>query len=192
MVDASLLTRAKTRRGAPTAETRPDATGVTLQGFSGGGTLLRDEAYDYRFTFVDAFGGETRASNPTTTLIAQQDGSIALANIPQPTDGFVATNVYRVEPQTGRYFLVAELSLGETTLFDPGRSTATPGSLLGKELGADIDGGTRLLPRFDARLSIDPEVIVKFDTSRIEATFWRGLLRRRASGSARYSDFASG
>ncbi|MEM9825823.1 MAG: peptidase, partial [Planctomycetota bacterium] len=142
---------------------------------SGGGQLQRDLVYDYRFTFLDVFGGESPASEPTVSTIALQDGTITLSDIPQPPaddDRFLGTHVYRLNPTTGRYIRIETLREGETDFVDIGLNPADfPGSLLGQELGSDADGGSRLLPRFDARLTIDPGIVLKFDTSRIEATF---------------------
>ncbi|WP_404310545.1 tandem-95 repeat protein [Neorhodopirellula lusitana] len=161
-------------------EVKPVASGIVVERFTSAdlqpgevlptGILQRDRGYDYRITFADVFGGETEASGTTNTVVALQDGLIRLTNLPVAPDEFIGTNVYRIDPATGKYYLVAELRLGETSLIDTGISPDAEfdGSLLGRELGANANGGTKLLPRFDARLTIDPDTIVKFDASRIE------------------------
>lgn len=154
-----------------------NATTVTVAPVAGAGTFPLGNTFDYRFTFADPFGGETQASGPTLTAVAPQDGAFQLANIPVAPDGFVGTNVFRLNPITGDYILVAELRNGQTEFLDAGfvpQVDLTGGanaSILGRVLGSDINGGTRLLPRFDARLTVDPGIIVKLNAARIEASF---------------------
>lgn len=154
-----------------------NATTVTVAPVAGAGTFPLGNTFDYRFTFADPFGGETQASGPTLTAVAPQDGAFQLANIPVAPDGFVGTNVFRLDPITGDYILVAELRNGQTEFLDIGfvpQVDLTGGanaSILGRVLGSDINGGTRLLPRFDARLTVDPGIIVKLNAARIEASF---------------------
>ncbi len=158
-------------KGAPNIQAAPDATGIATVLLNGSGDFSENRSIDYRITFADAFGGETRASNTTTTVVTGQDAAIGLTNIPVAPEEFIGTNVYRRDPSSGEYFLIAELRAGETSLFDDNRDQSIDGSLLGRKLGANSDNGSRLLARFDARLTIDPGTIVKLGTARIEATF---------------------
>lgn len=161
----------QTQKGAPRIQAAPDATGITPVVINGSGDFSENRSIDYRITFADAYGGETRASNATTTVVTGPASAIGLIDIPVAPDGFVGTNVYRRDPTSGDYFLIAELRLGETSLLDDNRDQSLDGSLLGRKLGANADNGSKLLARFDARLTIDPGTILKLGTARIEATF---------------------
>lgn len=161
----------QSQQGKPNIQAVPDATTIGIVALNGQGNFSENQSLDYRITFADTYGGETRASNATTTIVTGPDASIRLTNIPVTPDGFVGTNVYRRSPSSGDYFLVAELRLGETSLLDDGRDQSVDGSLLGRKLGANADNGSKLLARFDARLTIDPGTIIKLGTARIEATF---------------------
>ncbi|MEO1524863.1 MAG: tandem-95 repeat protein [Planctomycetota bacterium] len=163
-----------TRGGLLAAEIQPDATAVAQIVDSGdGGRLTPGETYSYRLTFTTQFGGETQASaesdpsSPTATFAADDNGSIVLTNLPTAPDGFSGVNLYRSITGSNDYELVVELSGNTTTYEDDGRNVDLPQRILANE----GNNGLRLLPRFDARLSIDPGVIVKSETSRIEATF---------------------
>ncbi|TWT73865.1 tandem-95 repeat protein [Allorhodopirellula solitaria] len=173
----------QTQSGSPSIQAVPEATAITVTGLNGQGEFNENQSIDYRITFADAYGGETRASNATTTVVTGQDAAIEIANIPVAPEGFIGTNVYRRDPSSGDYFLVAELRHGETSLLDDARDQSVDGSLLGRKLGADADGGSKLLARFDARLTIDPGTIVKLGTARIEATFGADFYAEGTEGS---------
>ncbi|MCC9657531.1 tandem-95 repeat protein [Rhodopirellula halodulae] len=163
-----------TRGGILNSEQTPDLSGIAISTFAGPvGTseLQENRAYDYRMTYVDAYGGESKASEASTMQVVARNDGIFLNNLPPTAEGFVGRNLYRSSPDTGEYILVARLMLDETSFVDQGIVDFAATSLLGEKLGNDINGGTKLLPQYDARLSIDPGIIVKSELARIEATF---------------------
>jgi hypothetical protein len=163
-----------TRGGILTSEQSPDLGGVTtniVPNLVGTSELEENQAYDYRMTFVDPYGGESRASAASSMQVVARNDGIFLDNLPATAEGFIGRNLYRSTPSTGEYVLVARLMQDETSFFDRGLTTFAPTSLLGETLGNDADGGTKLLPRYDARLTIDPGIVVKSELARIEATF---------------------
>ena len=131
-----------------------------------GGTLVTGD-YNYRVVFVDVDGNESAPSSPTS--IATIDStttvrSIRLDNLPIATDGFISRRIYRSEPTgnaNGSYVLVAEININSATYTDSGRS-------LGRQLTTTTAGTLRA--RLDARLAIDPGVVVKLNGGGIEAT----------------------
>ncbi|MEO9591761.1 hypothetical protein, partial [Rhodopirellula bahusiensis] len=163
-----------TRGGILASEQSPDLGGITtntVPGLVGISELVENQAYDYRMTFVDPYGGESRASAASAMQVVSRNDGIFLDDLPPTAEGFVGRNLYRSTPITGEYVLVARLMLDETSFQDNGLMSFSATSLLGETLGNDADGGTKLLPRYDARLTIDPGIIVKSESARIEATF---------------------
>lgn len=139
----------------------PRVPQVTLTPLIGGGTLAAG-TYNYRVTFIDVLGNEGPASERTPNVTvggtAQSiQRSVQLAQLPIATGSNVARNLYRLRP-SGDYILVARLDGTSTTYLDDG---TTQGALLN-------DTGVSLRPRFDARLSVDPSIVVKLDGARIE------------------------
>ncbi|MEL6106561.1 MAG: cell surface protein, partial [Planctomycetota bacterium] len=169
-----------TRGGLLTAEVRPNAIPVSNVVNGGqGGSLTAGDGFSYRLTFVDVAGGETQASDPTSTFIADANGSIFLTNLPAAPAEFESVRLYRSVPGTTDYELVVDLIDGESDYEDNGRNVDLPQRLL-----ADGgNGGARFLPRFDARLSIDPGLIIKNQTSRIEASFGADFYAEGVDGS---------
>ena len=171
-------------RGSVQSIVIPTVNGITLDrepvnqfGDRITGTMVAGSGVDYRFTFADIFGGESQASVATSTVFALQDGAIELSGIPQPPlrdnseDIFTGTNVYRRDAITGNYLLIASLNKGITSLVDTGVQPDSDARELGSILGLDSERSSRLLPRYDARLTVDPGLVLKFDTSRIEVNF---------------------
>ena len=152
-----------TRGGLLLAEVQPVASGVGLSESTSGGALIEDIAYDYRFTFVDDADGETTPSEPTSMIVAPATGAIELTNLPAVPDDFQSLRVYRLDPATGRYNLFAQLLPSETSVTDTG--------LVVDGFQLPDNESSLLLPRFDARLSVDPGLIVKLQSARIEAGF---------------------
>lgn len=178
--DVELLTTPLDENGVPIL----DANGDPITG-----TLVGGQGYDYRFTFTDQFGAESQASDSTQTVFALQDGVIQINNIPAPPlrDGsaaiFTGTNVYRRNTVSGAYERIAELRQGETSIIDNGALPALATTFLGSTLGLDGQRSSKLLPRYDARLTVDPGSVVKLDTSKIEVTFGADLYAEGTSGA---------
>ncbi len=142
-------------------EERPDVLSVTLSDIAG--TLDTSLFYDYRLTFVTDAGSESLASLSTTMRLAAS-GGLTLNNLPAAPDEFSGRRLYRFNPATTRYEFVTQLDRGTTSYSDNGQ---TRGGLLPDNGTAD----SVLLPRFDARLSIDPGLVIKLQGARIEASF---------------------
>lgn len=155
--------------GPVLSESRPDVLGVTLTANPNPapptGTLTPGTVVNYRITFVTRDGVESLASTPTGNVTVGANRNIRLANLPQATEEYAGRRLYRLDASTGNYVFVTQLDRNTTSYTDTGR---TRGGLLS---GAAIAAATseRLIPRFDARLSIDPGLVIKLDSARIEA-----------------------
>lgn len=152
--------------GSLLLEQRPDVLNVTFSD-AGTGSLTPGAMFDYRITFVTSEGRESLASDPTSTRVVPAGGAITLNNLnPAPAE-FAGRRIYRIDPVTGDYIFVSQLDRNSTSYTDDG---TTRGGVLPDTALAPVSG-TRLMPRFDARLSIDPGLIVKLENARIEAGF---------------------
>jgi hypothetical protein len=136
---------------------------VTLTPDNGGSLLPGD--YNYRVAFVDAAGNEGAPSSPTVNAtIDPLDPlrSIRLDNLPVATSGFVARRIYRSDNTantTGAYVLIREINVNS-------RSYTDDGSTLGRTLVGNPQGTLRA--RLNARLAIDPGVVVKLNGGGVE------------------------
>jgi GEVED domain/Dockerin type I domain/Bacterial pre-peptidase C-terminal domain len=142
-----------------------------------GGTLAAG-SYNYRFTFIDANGQESPASEPTDTLSTFGNTSIVLQNVPQGARKIyrstgVTTDPFGFTIGAGPYVLVAQLPAATATFIDNG---STLGTLLS-------DATPAVVSRLDARLKIDAGSIVKFKGSRLDVTMGAQLI---AEGDANY------
>lgn len=140
---------------------------------SGGGELQTGN-YHYRIVFVDADGNESAPSDPTGSVAIDDTSavrSILIENLPQVPLEFVSKRLYRSDRSgdiTRPYTLVAELNASTAEFTDSGASIGTRTDTLVVPVGAPLLG---LRPRLDARLAIDPGVIVKLNGGAIETTF---------------------
>ncbi|MGB7329054.1 MAG: tandem-95 repeat protein [Rubripirellula sp.] len=149
-------------------ETRPDVVSVTVLPTPGTGigTLVNGETIDYRITFVTVDGFESLSSDVTRSVDITNSGAVTLDNLPAAPDEYAGRRLYRSNG-SGGYVLVAALDRATGAFQDTG---VTRGGLLSDAaLAATTD--TRLLPRTNARLSVDPGLVVKLESARIEATF---------------------
>jgi len=138
---------------------------VTLSGETGGS--LAPGEYSYRMVLVDRNGNESLATGETDSLVlAAPDNAIELNQLLPATGDFVARRLYRFDPTEidletglpGAFVLIATINQTDTQYLDNGTS-------LGGQLD---DAATKLRPRFDARLSIDPALVLKLDGSHIQ------------------------
>ena len=160
--------------GSIYGEPSPAIEIVTVNARLGG--KLAPGTYDYKLTFVDAYGNESPASAATrsaTVTAAAGQGSILLENLPGAPGDFVARRLYRSK-DGGAYEFVTQLGKSGTFYRDTGKAG---GGVLGSALGSLIHR-----PRSDARLAIDPGTIVKLESSRIEATMGTQLLAEGLDG----------
>jgi len=157
--------------GAETVTLDPGLTVINVEG----GELPAGD-YTYRITFVDADGNEaapSQVSDPVT--LAGTQNAALLQNLPLPTSGFVSRRLYRnANPgdPTSLFTLVAELNSTDTSYLDVGGS-------LGITL-QDQPGDLRA--RLDARLAVDPGVIVKLNGATIETSFGGHLIAEGLAG----------
>ena len=149
--------------GGPILEdTAPDAAlVVTTAQTVAGSTLVSGGNYNYRLVFVDANGFETPASLVTvSTILPAGANSIRLSSLPAAPTEYVGRRLYRSDATgAGTYTLVGQLGRSETTFIDNG-------TVFDKTL--DLTITTRNRPNYDARLAVDPGVVVKLEGSRIE------------------------
>lgn len=151
----------------------PTVRGVTLTPSTIAGTLEAG-TYNYRVVYVNSTDGKVSpSSDPTITRTLSDTGQIELQNLVLPTtNGYDVVRVYRSQTDgDGPYDLV-----GETT-------TATfldTGETLDEVLNPVAFGVARA--RTDARLGIDPGIIIKLEGSRIETTFGAQLIAEGVDG----------
>lgn len=150
-------------------EDRPDVVSTTVAATpgTGVGTLANGTTLDYRITFVTEDGFESLASIPTRSAVVTTSGAVTLTNLPAAPAMFSSRRLYRLNAG-GDYVLVTALDRATASYTDTG---ATRGGLLSGAAIAATGDQTRFLPRTNARLSIDPGLVVKLDGARIEATF---------------------
>lgn len=153
---------------------KPSVSSATLNTV-GGGTLA-DGTYDYRMTFVDSSGFESLPSDPTASInIGAGARTVQFLNLPliQDDSDYVSRRVYRLDPGTGEYHLIAELNRSQTTFVDNG----------------SVDGGAILdlnregvRGRLNGSLVIDPNTVIKFRGARIELGHGTNLIAEGVRG----------
>lgn len=167
--------------GAIADSNAPSALLISLQPASG--TELTAGSYAYRVTNVDAGGQESAPSAQTLPITLATAGAVRLSQLPTvaPGSGFVGRRLYRatitVDPTTGDvvtgpFQQVAQLNASSTTFID---RNPNPGAPL-------IEQAIALRSRPDARLKIDPGLVLKMETARIEARFGANLLAEGVEG----------
>ncbi len=158
-----------------TASRVPDVTRVGVAPQAGGD--LASGSYSYRFTYVRPDGSETAPSAPTVAVPVLGrgiQGTLALSNLPLTFQTAVGRRIYRSAPSgLGPYTLIGETPLSTASFVDDG--TVENGREL-NELALD------LIARPDARLAIDPSVVVKLDSATIEATMGGQLIAEGRDG----------
>ena len=160
--------------GAVRETITPSVTLVTLTPLAGG-TLVAG-AYQYRVVFTDENGFESPASTATGLVTVAASGAVRLAQLPQVSANSVYTGrrIYRSQLGGGGTFtLIADLDRTATTYIDSGvtlqRTLVSP-------------DGARDRARLDARLSIDPGIVVKLQGARIEAEMGAQLIAEGVAG----------
>ena len=149
--------------GSITDDFAPSMELVTWRELPGGGIDAGN--YQYKMTFVDADGFESLASSDSgldtlSVTVVNNDSSIELSSLLQvgvDTD-YVSRRLYRSEPVSGEFRLVADLDASSRGFVDRGDF-----GVAALDLGR---AGTR--GRLDASLVMDPGLIVKLRGARIE------------------------
>jgi hypothetical protein len=142
---------------------------LLISGTAVAGGVLAAGDYVYRIAYVDSVGNSSPASEETAVFtVGAGTGSIQLSQlpiVPQSTN-FVARRLFRAPVDSltgvvGQFRLVGNLNGNSTTFTDNG-------SLTGPVL---VEPTLQLRSRQDARLAVDPGVIMKLDGARIETSF---------------------
>ncbi|AMV35506.1 Flagellar hook protein FlgE [Pirellula sp. SH-Sr6A] len=109
----------------------PFNTSVTLAHTEGGGgTHAEGSVYQYRFTYLDANGTESMASEPLTVTVpggnASADNTITLNNLPAANSQYSQVRVYRTEPGGSDFFLAGTAAAGGSFVDTDSSSSTTP------------------------------------------------------------------
>lgn len=109
----------------------PFNTSVTLAHTEGGGgTHAEGSVYQYRFTYLDANGTESMASEPLTVTVpggnASADNTITLNNLPAANSQYSQVRVYRTAPGGSDFFLAGTAAAGGSFVDSDSSSSATP------------------------------------------------------------------
>lgn len=141
-----------------------------LPGATGG--TLPASTYQYRLSFVDARGYETVASPVVTNVTLTATGAVSFTGLPQASGDFVARRLYRAVAG-GPFEYLTQLNRSQTTFVDLGN--VTDGSVLALDIPVQR-------PRPDARLAIDPGIVIKSAGVRIETGFGADLIAEGDEG----------
>ena len=160
--------------GGPFLEVNvPPVVLVTVTPQAGG--TLSTGTYNYKVVFTDGSGGQSPPSAATrlATLTAG-NGTVALANLPPASTPYNGRLLYRSQDGgAGPYDLIGVLNSTSTTFVDNGTT-------LTGILNETLVGRNRA--RLDASLVIDPDIIVKLESSRIEVGMSAQLIAEGAAG----------
>ena len=162
------LTIMGTPGGAFLANEAPASSAVTSEAQPLG--TLAAGTYTYVFTSVDANGVESAPSEPTSAVaVGGQNASVLLSNLP-----IGINRIYRSTAiGEGPFELIASLTSNSTTFVDSGSTLGTP-------LATDLAINSA---RLDARLAIDPGVVLKFNGSRIDVDLGAQLIAEGVPGN---------
>lgn len=160
---------------------RPPIETITLTPSTQSGSLQAGKSYVYRITYVDQSGNESAPSLATApvTLTGSQR-RVNIGGLPNAGTQFRSRRIYRAEfdlltqSEATPYTLVAEIAPTGPTFSDVGASAG--GTL-------NINPTTGIRGRLDARLAIDPGVIVKLDGARVETGFGAQFIAEGRDGS---------
>ncbi|HND53021.1 MAG TPA: hypothetical protein PLV92_11510, partial [Pirellulaceae bacterium] len=161
--------------GGPLDEiAKPSVSLVTTTRLVGGGQASFGPGnFRYRVTFVDGSGNEGLASDPTSTVTIAAGDRVRLNNLPAAPSGFVSRRVYRSDSTGGgTYSLIAQINATDTTYTDTGVT-----------LAGILDERVRgFRPRLDARLAIDPAMVVKLSGAGISTNMGGQLIAEGQAG----------
>ena len=85
-----------------------DTSGITVAHNQGAGSLVENAVYQYRFTFVDSNGTESRPSDPVSITVptgnAIDDNEITLNNLPTAGTEYSQLRIYRTDADGSDFF----------------------------------------------------------------------------------------
>jgi hypothetical protein len=170
------LVIAGTPGGPEQLTTRPTVALTTVTRLLGGGLPSFTQGnYNYKITNIDASGNEGLASLATSTVAIQTGDRIRLANLPSAPTGSPQRRLYRSSATgAGPYTLVAQLNATDTTFTDNGTAFA---AVLTNESATSL-----FRPRLDARLAVDPAMIVKLSGAGISTAMGGQLIAEATDG----------
>lgn len=159
--------------------TRPDPIlGIAPQTpttpLAGGG--LDAGQYQYSYTFVDELGFETIGSLVQTATVNADGDQVALTNIPVANGKFVGRRLYRLDPGTTSFSLVANLDRTSRNFVDTVNAPDPTAPTLNPSVEQVVHG------RPDPTLVIDPGLILKSQGARIEVGLGSNLIAEGAEG----------
>ena len=154
----------------------PSANDVVVTPLADGN--LSSGFYSYKFTFVRNDGSESAPSAATDlveVLGRGEQGSLQLSDLPLSFEAdVVSRRIYRsASSGVSPFRLVAETPLATSSVIDSG---STNSGMMLNEQGLDTSA------RLNARLAIDPSVVVKLDGSYIDASFGAQLIAEGRDG----------
>ncbi len=146
--------------------------------------MLAPNTYLYRVTFVDANGNESAASDTTRPITLAATGGVVLNDLPSAagTVAFVSRRLYRATLTTdvnGNQVISDFLFAGQFNA--SAQSFLDSGQVTGAILNAPE---AKLRQRLDARLAIDPGLVVKSAGSFIELGIGTQLIAEGSAGNA--------
>ncbi|APZ94408.1 GEVED domain-containing protein [Fuerstiella marisgermanici] len=144
-------------------ENGPDSALMIVSPRSVAGGSLTAGSYTYRLTFVGEEGFESPASavTPPAIVTGGTSNSVVISGMPSAPPEYAGRRLYRSDPSgSGTFTLVAELGRSESNYLDDGTT-------LQRVLDTTVTSRSR--GRFDARLAIDPGLVVKLQGARIES-----------------------
>jgi flagellar hook protein FlgE len=107
--------------------TAPLINPTTIVATPGGGGTLDAGEYRYRFTFVDASGGESTPSAAIARNVAA-GGSVSFASLPVDNTGnYVGVNVYRTTADGSDFFRLATVPMGAPLVDDGSTALSSVG-----------------------------------------------------------------
>ena len=152
---------------AQSRATSPQLTILQPAATPAGETGLTAGTYEYAISFVNQFGTETLVSDPSRSVTVADGESVLLADIPNAPSEFTSRRLYRRLVGEPTFRLVAQLDRTSPDHVD---------SAAAATVAALTAGTSQLFTNPDARLTIDPGVILKFDGVRIELGFGGDLI----------------
>jgi large repetitive protein len=137
-----------------------------------GGSLVIGQTVTYKLDFIDKFGG---VSIPSAATVAKTltSNALRLANLPTASQDFVGRRLFRSNDGGATFRLIAELD-GDTTSY-----TDVGGDLSAVLVNPTATSLQRARP--DARLQVDPGVVVKLTGARIEVGISAQLIAEGSS-----------
>ncbi|MEL6109795.1 MAG: hypothetical protein AAFU85_27605, partial [Planctomycetota bacterium] len=129
--------------------------------------------YEYGVSFIDLHGTETHVSDPSRTVTVLDGDSVLLEDLPTAPEEFVARRLYRRAVGDPTFLLVAELDRISPDFVD----SAAAGTI-----EALTPATSFVFNKPDARLVIDPGLVLKMDGLRIETGMGGDLIAEGTLG----------